>query len=86
MSRRLRISAPPPYLPNVAGFDVWARQVTDALNLLPNFSLSSTTDGPESYVTGDSGTILIDVGSSATTFWAKASGTTTLGWKAFTIA
>jgi hypothetical protein len=59
---------------------LWFQQVTDALNHLPNFSLSSTTNGPESQVTGDSGTILIDVGSSATTFWFKESGTTTTGW------
>lgn len=79
MSRRLRISAPPP-----AGrdpyFTLWAQQVTDAVNSLPNFSISSTSNGPNSYVTGDSGTLLIDVGSSATTLWFKESGDTMTGW------
>jgi len=79
MSRRLRISAPPP----AGGPDaLWFQQVTDAINGLPNFSLSSTSNGPESYVTGDSGMLLIDVGSSATTLWFKESGTTTTGWVA----
>ena len=83
MSRRLRISAPPPYIPQVSGFDLWAQQVTDALNLLPGISISSTTNGPNgSAVTGESGDILIDVGSSATTHWLKLSGSTTAGWAA----
>lgn len=85
MSRRLRVSAPPP-VGKDSYFNLWAQQVTDALNLLPNFSLSSTTDGPNSYVTGDPGTLLIDVGSSNTTFWIKLSGDSTLGWSAVDVA
>lgn len=86
MSRRLRVSAPPP-----AGrdpyFTLWAQQITDAVNALPNFSISSTSNGPNSYVTGDSGTLLIDVGSSATTFWFKRLGEgTTSGWSAIGFA
>lgn len=80
MSRRLRISSPPPASGHDIGFRLWAQQITDALNLLPNFSLSSTTNGPESTITGDSGTILVDVGSSNTTFWVKLSGTSNRGW------
>ncbi len=80
MSRRLRISDPP--TSTDAAVNAWMREVTDALNVLPNFSISSTTNGPESQITGDSGEWLIDVGSSATTFWAKRSGNTTTGWAA----
>lgn len=85
MSRRLRVNAPP--AGSNAGFNAWAQQVTDALNLLPNFSLSSTTNGPESQITGDSGTLLIDVGSSATTLWFKRHGNgNTSGWSALGFA
>lgn len=80
MSRRLRVSQPPPS--SSAEMSRWMREVTDAINGLPALSLSSTTNGPNSVITGDSGTILIDVGSSATTFWFKRSGTTTSGWSA----
>jgi hypothetical protein len=84
MSRRLRVSAPPP---GQGAFFEWARQVTDALNGLPNFSLSSTTNGPQSLITGDSGEILIDVGSSATTLWFKRhSDGSTSGWSAIDFA
>ena len=84
MSRRLRISAAPPVGP---GFSLWAQQVTDALNTMPNFSLSSTSNGPNSTVTGDSGTILIDIGSSATTLWFKRHGDgSTSGWSALGFA
>jgi len=81
MSIRFRINRPPQVADH--NLNVWFDQVTDAINQLPNFSMSSTTNGPNSQVTGDSGTILIDVGSSATTFWAKLSGTTTSGWTPF---
>jgi len=62
--------------------DQWIRQVTDALNLIPLTSITSTSDGPESNVTADPGTFLIDTGSSNTTFWVKTSGDTTTGWLA----
>lgn len=81
MSRRLRVTSSPPTTGPWAG---WAQETTDAINGLPAFSLSSTTNGPNaSIVSGDSGTILLDVGSSATTFWGKRSGSTTTGWAAF---
>lgn len=80
MSRRLRISAAPP---SAGPYSLWYQQVTDAINLLPNFSISSTSNGPNSYVTGDSGTLLLDVGSSATTLWFKRLGdNTNSGWSA----
>lgn len=79
MSRRLRVTAPPPG--NGALYD-WARQVTDALNGLPNFSLISTSAGPNSSVTGDPGALAFDVGSSVTKLWLKTSGSTTTGWSA----
>ena len=80
MSRRKRIDRPF----NVRDPDLafWMEQVTDAINHLPGFSISSTTDGPESQVTADSGTLLIDVGSSAMTFWLKLSGSSNVGWGA----
>lgn len=87
MSRRLRIVAPPPANAGDPSFRLWAQQITDAVNLLPNFSLSSTSNGPNSFVTGDSGTILIDVGSSATTFWFKRHGDNNMsGWSAIGFA
>lgn len=60
--------------------DSWLQQVANAVNQLPPFSISSTTDGPESYVSSGPGTLLVDVGSSNTTFWLKLSGTSSLGW------
>jgi hypothetical protein len=85
MSRRLRINAQPPHINPV--FDQWARQVTDALNFMPGFSISSTTNGPNSVVTGNSGEFLIDIGSSATTFWLKRhSDGSTSGWSAIGFA
>jgi len=83
MARRTRVTAPVPRIG--AGFEHWAEQVSDALNVLPNFSIDSTSNGPESVITGDSGTILVDIGSSNTTYWAKLSGDTTTGWAAFDI-
>lgn len=61
--------------------DIWLTQVASAINQLPPFSISSTTNGPESFVTAGPGTLLIDVGSSNTTFWLKLSGTSSLGWR-----
>lgn len=79
MSRRLRISAPPPSRGPDA---LWFQQVTDALNVLPNFSIISTSAGPNSNTTGDPSNIAFDVGSSVTKLWLKVSGTTTTGWSA----
>lgn len=81
MSRHLRIQRPP-VSTGQPTLDGWLNQVGDALNQLPSFSLSSTTNGPNSFISGLPGTLLIDVGSSNTTGWFKRSGTTTLGWSA----
>ena len=79
MSRRLRITAPPPG--HGALLD-WSRQITDAINILPGLSIESTATGPNvSLITGDPGVVLIDVGSSVTKLWIKVSGSTTTGWK-----
>lgn len=79
--QRYRITRPPetPF----RELNRWLETVTDAINALPNFSFISTTDGPESVVTADSGTFAIDIGSSATTYWLKESNSgTTVGWAA----
>lgn len=78
MSRRLRVTSPPPT--GTGLFTLWAKQVTDAINGLPNFSMSSVTNGPESNVTASPGTLLINIASSGTVLWVKTSGTTTTGW------
>lgn len=81
MARRLRVSAPVP--PGEPAMVRWMQQVTEAINLFPGMSISSTTNGPNSLVTGNSGEILMDVGSSATTFWFKRHGDgNTSGWSA----
>lgn len=78
---RKRIFAPPPS--GNREMDRWLQDVTQVLNnQIPAFIISSTTDGPESRVTAEAPTFLMDIGSSATTYWAKTSGTTTLGWQA----
>lgn len=85
MSRRLRIGAPP--FTSDTALAAWMREVTDALNVLPNMSISSTTNGPNSVITGNSGEFLIDVGSSVTTFWFKQhSDDSTSGWSAVAFA
>ena len=78
MSRRQRVTRPPttPF----HNLNVWLDQAADAINQLPPFSTSSTTNGPEGVIIADSGTYMLDVGSSATTFWAKLSGDTSTGW------
>jgi hypothetical protein len=65
--------------------DTFLRDLTDAINQIPNFSIISTSDGPESTVTADAGVFGFDIGSSHTTFWAKVSGDTTTGWKALSL-
>ena len=78
MSRRLRVSAPPP----AGALALWATQLTDEINALPAFSISSTSQGPNySLISGDPTTLLFDVGSSSTKAWLKHSGSTTTGWK-----
>lgn len=81
--QRYRISRPP--ITPFRELDRWLETVTDAINALPNFSISSTTNGPESVITADSGTLLIDIGSSATTYWLKESGSTSIGWSTLSL-
>lgn len=55
----------------------WRLQVTDLLNGLPTFSIFSTADGPNSSgLTAERGTIGVDIGSTATTFWGANSAST----------
>ena len=81
MSRRLRIRQPPQVKdPNL---NRWLQDLAAQINQFPNFSISSTTNGPNSLITGDSGTFLFDFGSSATTLWFKRhSDGSTSGWSA----
>lgn len=67
-------------------FNATQREIVQALNEIPFISYISTSDGPESVVSASPGSIAIDVGSSATTFWGKLSGETSTGWAAFTLA
>lgn len=72
----------PPSTGNPA-LDLWARDVTSALNSLP-FSFFSTADGPNSSnVTAPQGFLGIEIGSSTTRFWVKTSGSTSKGWSHF---
>jgi hypothetical protein len=55
------------------------------LAVLPDFSIVSTSDGPNSSgISADLGTIAIDIGSSSTRLWQKRSASTsTIGWSNF---
>ena len=76
MTQQLRIFLP--HDESDANLRYWREQVTDALNLLPSFSIFSTDDGPNSSgVTADLGTVGVDTGSSGTVFWGKTSSGTT---------
>ena len=79
MSRRIRVPQPP----NTANpeLDRWLLTLTNVMNQFPNFSIISTSDGPESVETASPGVLAIDVGSSNTTFWVKTSTETTIGWQ-----
>jgi hypothetical protein len=79
MSQRWRIEVPP-HIPENPRLDRWVQSVHAVLNKFPNFSLSSTTNGPESNTSGDPGEILVDVGSSATAGWIKQTGSGMTGW------
>ena len=58
----------------------WFREVKEEVDGLP-FSTFSTSDGPnQSAVTAPEGFIGVEVGSSATKFWFKESGSTSTGW------
>lgn len=64
---------------------VWARAVEAVVLSLPEISIVSTSNGPNtSGITGSTGALLIDVGSAATRLWHKRSASTsTTGWSAF---
>jgi len=67
--KSLKIPQPPPS--GSAGFDSWAREVTNVINGLP-LSIISTADGPNSSnVTAPIGFIGIEIGSSSTPLWIK---------------
>lgn len=79
MGRQLRVSPIPPQ--EGQPLAEWLRETADALNAIPSFSIFSTSDGPnDSGITGDVGTLGIDIGSSNTVGWLNTSGTTS-GWE-----
>ena len=65
--------------------EAWARALEDRVALLPNHSIISTSNGPNSSgLTGDLGDLATDIGSSVTKLWQKHSASTsTTGWSAF---
>lgn len=79
MARRQRVRTPPTTLSSEV--HTYLDELAAAINQLPNFSISSTTNGPESTVTGDPGTILIDVGSAVTKAWVKQGTSAMTGWR-----
>ena len=82
MPRRIRINQPP--ATNDTSLNVWMREVTEQLNLLPAMSIISTSDGPNSAFSGNSGDWAIDIGSSNSTFWAKETDNDSMtGWSEF---
>lgn len=79
-----RIYEPPPT--GNRGLDRWLGTLASELNQLPNFSTSSTTAGPNSIVSAPPGTLYIEGNSSVTTkLWFKGSGTSSIGWSAFSL-
>lgn len=80
MARRTRLSYPP--RTDNPALDGWLQNLYSEINNLPNFSIVSFTDGPNSNETADPGTILLDVGSTITKAWVKQSGSTNIGWVA----
>ena len=82
--RSIRVPLPP--ASGDARVDQWTRDVTNSVNGLP-ISIFSTSDGPNaSRVTSPEGFLGIEVGSSATRFWVKNSGSTSTGWRALALA
>jgi len=72
MPRRIRVNVPS--ATGDASLDRSLREFADQINLLPNMSIISTSGGPNSAFSGNSGDLVFDVGSSATTYWAKEAG------------
>ena len=72
------ISSPPQV--EEAGLQSWLQEVKEAIDGLP-FSTFSTSDGPnQSAYTAPEGFMGVEIGSSATKFWFKESGSTSTGW------
>ncbi len=70
----------PPQIEDNPALDSWLQEVKGAIDGLP-FSTFSTSDGPnQSAFTAPEGFIGVDIGSSATKFWFKESGSTSTGW------
>ena len=78
MARRTYIRRPPPS--GNPALDLWLNDLERTINELPNMSTSSTTNGPNSRVSGSLGMILVDVGSSVTKFWQKQTEGGMSGW------
>ncbi len=82
MSRRHYLQWPTPQ--RVEDILPWSQDVTRVFQEFPNFSITSTTAGPESNLSGDIGSVNIDVGSSVTKLWIKHTAPTiTTGWKGY---
>lgn len=76
----------PPLPSNDRSLAVWSQLVADRLNSIPDHSIISTSDGPESAATyfGGPGALRTDIGSSVTRLWVKdSSSLTALGWSAY---
>lgn len=81
MARRTRLGRPP--RTDNPDLDRYLARIQEEMNLLPNFSIISTSDGPNSNHTGNEGDLVIDVGSSVTKVWVKQNDTTsTTTWTA----
>ena len=77
--RSIVVGRPPAF--GSARIDYWANEVTNAFHGLP-FSLFSTSGGPNaSNFTAPEGFIGIEIGSSATKHWVKATGSDGTGWR-----
>lgn len=63
----------------------WARAVEAIAISLPEFSIISTSAGPNSSgLTGATGALAFEIGSATTKLWQKRSASTsTTGWSAF---
>lgn len=77
------ILVPQPPSSGIAAVDAWMRDVTNAINGLPVSIFSTSTTGPNSFVTAPRGFVGIDVGSSVTRFWVKTTGSRNTGWSHF---
>jgi len=84
MPRRIKVGLPPQT--SDTALNRWMKDVTREMNILPSSSIISTADGPNSAYSGNSGDLVFDIGSSATTYWAKETGDDSqTGWASFQI-